>query len=86
MAGPAPPGNALALTVGRLRGRVTRPDADLAATWKAMTAQARRRLAVVDDRGDLLGLLCLKRSGLGFCADTDVRARVLDRGYTLGNW
>lgn len=67
-----------ALTVGCLRGRVTTPDADLAAAWEEMASLGRRRLAVVDGCGNLLGLLCLKRSGLGFCSDTDVRARAED--------
>lgn len=58
-----------------IEDRVTRPDAGLAATWKAMTTAGRRRLAVIDSDRQLLGLLCLKRSGLGFCSDADVRAR-----------
>jgi CBS domain-containing protein len=62
--------------LGRLSGRVTGPDADLDAVRQAMTA---RRLAVVDDRGILLGLLCLKRTGLGFCSDADVAARADER-------
>jgi CBS domain-containing protein len=67
-----------AVAVGRLRGRVAAPGADLAAAWDAMALAARRRLAVVDERGDLLGLLCLKRSGTGFCSEDDVRARAED--------
>ncbi len=34
-----------------------------------------RRLAVVDDNGLLMGLLCLKRKLTGFCSDADVAAR-----------
>lgn len=63
-----------AVGIGHLKGRTTGADADLLATWQAMTAAGRRRLAVVAG-GRLLGLLCLKRSGLGFCSDSDVRAR-----------
>lgn len=74
----SPPTNRPALAIGRLRGRTTLPDADLAATWESMTALARRRLAVVDRRGAFLGLLCMKSSGLGFCSDADVRARAED--------
>jgi hypothetical protein len=74
-----------AVTVGCLRGRVTRPDADLATTWAAMTAVARRRLAVVDSCGNFLGLLCLKRSGLGFCRDADVQARAEERSGAAGS-
>lgn len=64
---------------GRLRGRVVSPGADLDSTWRAMTARRRRRLAVVDDHQRLLGLLCLKRTELGFCSDADVQARADER-------
>lgn len=64
-----------ARTVGRLEERTAHPDSDLEETWEAMRTTERRRLAVVDDRGVLLGLLCLKRTRLGFCSDEDVRAR-----------
>jgi CBS domain-containing protein len=73
-------GDAPALTFAHLRGRVTPPEADLASAWKTMAAQSRRRLAVVDTHGDLLGLLCLKRGGLGFCSDDDVRNRAREHG------
>jgi CBS domain-containing protein len=78
--GTAPP-ELPAHLLGRLPGRVTTPDADLDATRHAMTAR-RRRLAVIDDRGILLGLLCLKRTGLGFCSDADVQARADERRRT----
>ena len=70
------PDDAPAVDQGRLRGRVVGPDADLDATRAAMTS---RRLAVVDTRGALLGLLCLKRSGRGFCSAEDVAARERER-------
>lgn len=60
---------------GRLHERVVDPGADLDATWRAMTASGRRRLAVIDERHVLLGLLCLKRTGRGFCSDNDVQER-----------
>ncbi|MGW7538296.1 CBS domain-containing protein [Amycolatopsis sp. NPDC054798] len=60
---------------GRLTGRVVAPEAELYATWLGMS---RRRLAVVDGNGRLVGLLCLKRSGCGFCSDADVAARARD--------
>jgi CBS domain-containing protein len=68
---------------GRLHGRVVAPDEDLAATWRAMAAEPRRRLAVVDTDGTLLGLLCLKRSTRGFCAQADVDARAQERADAL---
>ncbi|MBA8824012.1 CBS domain-containing protein [Saccharopolyspora lacisalsi] len=64
---------------GRLRGRVVGPGADLDTTWRAMVASGRRRLAVIDDHHVLLGLLCLKRTGKGFCSDSDVQARADSR-------
>ncbi|CAO5236207.1 CBS domain-containing protein [Frankia sp. AgKG'84/4] len=67
-----------AVSLGRLTGRVVAPAASAADTLRAMTSAGRRRLAVVDNDGALLGLLCLKRRGNGFCSDDDVRARRLD--------
>ncbi|MEU6700716.1 CBS domain-containing protein [Pseudonocardia sp. NPDC046786] len=66
---------AAAAGLGALAGRVVRPGADLGAVHREMRRAGIRRLAVVDDRGRLLGLLCLKRSGRGFCSADDVRAR-----------
>ena len=64
---------------GTLAGRTVRPDADLAVVHRRLLAEGGRRSAVVDAEGRLLGLLCLKRSGRGFCADADVRARAAER-------
>jgi CBS domain-containing protein len=62
--------------LGCLEGRVVSPDADLARTWQAMVGGHLRRLAVTDpDDGTLLGLLCLNRSRLGFCSDSNVAER-----------
>jgi len=60
---------------GTLSGRTVGPSDNLetVAAWLAQTAQ--RRVAVVDDSGRLLGLLCLKKTGTGFCSDQDVRQR-----------
>ncbi|MCD2189998.1 CBS domain-containing protein [Actinomycetospora soli] len=73
------PDAARARSVGVLTGRVAAPDDDLEATRQAMAARAQRRLAVVDDAGTLLGLLCLKRHGRGFCSAADVAARDAER-------
>jgi CBS domain-containing protein len=62
-------------TIGKLDGRVVPPDAALVATWHRMVALTRRRLAVVEEDGALVGLLCLKRSGRGFCTDAGVAER-----------
>ena len=41
------------------------------------------RLAVIDEECRLLGLLCLKRTRLGFCSDADVQARAAERQQRL---
>ena len=64
-----------AIELGRLEGRTIDPAADLEEVRRRMVAGQIRRLAVVDRQMRLLGLLCLKRSGLGFCSDADVAER-----------
>ncbi|HEY2220411.1 CBS domain-containing protein [Actinomycetospora sp.] len=73
------PDGARARSVGALAGRVAGPGDELEATRQAMAARQQRRLAVVDPDGRLLGLLCLKRHGGGFCSAADVAAREADR-------
>jgi CBS-domain-containing membrane protein len=58
-----------------LNGRCIRDDEPADAILERMIRQGIRRLAVIDDTHHLAGLLCLKRSGWGFCSDTDVSAR-----------
>jgi len=70
---------ATALSYARLRGRVVRADVAAEEARGALHEAGRRRLAVVDDSGRLLGLLCLKRDGTGFCTDAGVRARRAER-------
>ncbi|MCF7551033.1 CBS domain-containing protein [Pseudonocardia sp. WMMC193] len=79
---PGRPAGAPVRHIGGLAGRTVRPDADLFAVRDALRAAGRRRLAVVDGCGRLLGLLCLKRSGAGFCSDAGVRARQVRTGET----
>jgi len=74
-AGPDEP----ALSVGRLRGRTIEAGENLEQARLLMLGQGRRRLAIVDSRKVLMGLLCLTRTGLGFCSDADVRARAEER-------
>jgi CBS domain-containing protein len=73
------PGDAHAALVGRLDGRTIEPWADLGSVQRWMVRDGRRRLAVTDRAGTLLGLLCLKRSHRGFCSDADVDAREAGR-------
>jgi CBS domain-containing protein len=70
--------HAPAVTFGTLSGRVVAPDESLEQTRLHMVRIGRRRLAVVDAQGAYLGLLCLKRTGTGFCSEDDVRARAAE--------
>jgi CBS domain-containing protein len=64
-----------ALTAARLQGRTIAPGTSLASLRSHMVARGQRRLAVVDNAGRLLGLLCLKQDRHGFCSDRDVASR-----------
>ncbi|MGX7678621.1 hypothetical protein ACSMXN_06960 [Jatrophihabitans sp. DSM 45814] len=64
-----------ATQLGTLVGRTVGPAEPLEATTSSLLRTGRRRLAVVGDSGCLLGLLCLKRDGTGYCTDESVRAR-----------
>jgi CBS domain-containing protein len=66
---------AAARTIATLDGRTVDPSASADDALEAMRRNGRRRLAVVSGGGQLLGLLCLKASGLGFCSDADVASR-----------
>jgi CBS domain-containing protein len=63
-----------ALPLACLDGRTVAPDVPLARSHETMCRRGIRRLAVIDGRGRLLGLLCLKRSRRGFCTDDGVAA------------
>jgi predicted transcriptional regulator len=65
----------LASTIARLEARTISADAALAEAFTAMARSGRRRLAVTNHDSTLLGLLCLKASGVGFCSDADVANR-----------
>lgn len=64
-----------ALAHARLEGRTVGASTSAEDARRAMHAAGDRRLAVVDRDGRLLGLLCLKRSGDGFCTDAGVASR-----------
>ncbi|NGN91838.1 CBS domain-containing protein [Nocardioides sp. KC13] len=74
------PGPALSIAV--LQGRTVAPTETVAEVRGRMLARKQRRLAVVDDDHQLLGLLCLKRDHSGFCSDQGVRARAAERSAT----
>ena len=72
--GAAAPGGP-ARPLGRLEGRTLRADVRAEDARVALLEHRVRRAAVVDDDGLLLGLLCLKRHGNGFCTDAGVASR-----------
>lgn len=69
------PGDHRALVYSVLSGRTVSPDTPVAAVRAFLVQAEQRRLAVVDAELTLLGLICLKRSGSGFCSDADVASR-----------
>ena len=71
-----------ALLAGTLDGRTVPADASAIETLAGMQRTGRRRLAVVDGEGRLVGLLCLKASGSGFCSNEDVASRKRSHWYT----
>ena len=72
--------SAPAAELGTLAGRTARPFDSLALAMAELERQRRRRLAVVDEDGRLIGLLCLRRDRAGFCTDEGIRARDRERG------
>lgn len=77
--GPEEADSVAAASFGRLSGRVIVPTVSADAALRQMTAAGRRRLAVVGPDSTLLGLLCLKHGGTGFCSDENVRQRQYER-------
>lgn len=65
----APSDDTPASSVARLDGRTIGPEVALPEALDTMKRDARRRLAVIDADSTLLGLLCLKARGDGFCSD-----------------
>jgi predicted transcriptional regulator len=63
------------LEIASLDGRTIGPDVGVEDALETMRSAERRRLAVVGDDSGLVGLLCLKANGRGFCSDRDVSAR-----------
>lgn len=73
------PHDAPALLLGQLYDRVTTGAEPLELVYQRMHATGQRRLAVIDQDGALLGLLCLKRSRTGFCSEHDIRDRAAEQ-------
>lgn len=66
---------ASALAHASLRGRTVAAGRPLRPVHIRMVRRGQRRLAVTDPRGRLVGLLCLKRHGNGFCSDAGIAER-----------
>ncbi len=73
-------GSAGASALGGLEGRTVQRTTPVTIVAELLGTTRRRRLAVVDGDGRLRGLVCLKRSGAGYCSDQDVLARARGRG------
>jgi len=67
------------VALATLAGRTISADRSLDEAQKRLDLSMTRRLAVTDASGRLLGLLCLKRSRDGFCAEADVLVRAHQR-------
>jgi hypothetical protein len=65
----------LAAELGTLSGRTAGPGQNLDAVTAGLLRERRRRQAVVDDCGRLLGMLCLKKDGSGYCSDDNICQR-----------
>jgi CBS-domain-containing membrane protein len=68
-------GDVRASEVGTLEGRTVRASLPLNDLDGVLATARTRRLAVVDDVGRLVGLVCRKRSGQGFCSDVGIGER-----------
>ena len=70
-----------AVAAGTLEGRTVRADLPADQLPDRMLAMGARRLAVVDDTGVLVGLVCRKRSGEGYCTDAGIRSKRAERPH-----
>ena len=68
-----------AARAGRLEGRTVPAALPADDLPDHMLAAGARRLAVVDDGGRLVGLVCRKRSGEGYCTDDGIRSKRAER-------
>ena len=72
---PSHPGDCPGMAFGHVARHTGRPEASAAGLLGRMQRTGRRRLAVTDGEGALVGLLCLDGSGPGFCSNEDVASR-----------
>jgi CBS-domain-containing membrane protein len=67
--------SSIAARIGTLDDRTIGPHDSIETATTTLRHEHRRRLAVVRESGELLGLLCLNRNGTGYCSDENIRAR-----------
>ena len=72
-----------AVEAGTLRGRTVPAGLPVERLPEHMLAAGARRLAVVDEVGRLVGLVCRKRSGEGYCTDQGIRSKRAERTDAL---
>lgn len=72
---PSLPDSVPGLPWAGLTGRTVTPETPLDRVRAMLGRAGSPRLAVVGADRTLLGLVCLKRSGRGFCSDADVASR-----------
>ncbi len=70
-----------AVDVGTLAGRTVTADLPADLLPDRMLAAGVRRMAVVDETGRLVGLVCRKKSGDGWCSDAGVASRRAERPH-----
>ena len=76
------PNSTAAIRVGRMAGRTTRPSTPIIDITAQLNRTGERRMAVTDEQGHLLGLLCLKRDRTGYCSNHGVAARASERALS----
>lgn len=72
-----------AIRAGRLAGRTVPAGLAVEDLRDHMLAAGARRLAVIDEAGRLVGLVCGKRSGEGYCTDDGIRSKRAERQDAL---
>jgi CBS domain-containing protein len=77
-------GSSAALGLATLAGRTVDPATSALDAHRRLVSTGQRRLAVVGPRLELVGLLCLRADGSGFCTDAGVAARECERAAGAG--
>ena len=73
------PASSMAARTCTLVGRTIGPHDSIKTATTMLRFERRRRLAVVSESGELVGLLCLNKDRTGYCSDENIRAREAGR-------